>query len=639
MALVIARGRPAPVRALSHAHSSSCPASGVHWRSLAKHHVFTRESQMGLLRAEGFDKLLEKVAVEAAKSTSAGHAVRHLATIGERLAPEVALGALRPGEHHLLEAVEAAGAMVDVSAAEDAGSYRFGQLKAGKACILCPGETGRPDLRVVAGIHWPDGPPEGLEAACAELAGRAAAQIEAVRGWLSEQGQEHAAGLVARLRFLFRHVGPIRLYIGDACYTNLGKGGNLVGKSIGAESDRCRMKVLAETPLPEWSAADACFVVCMSALIASGTPSRTEEFSGTQLLPDRLTEFIEGRIRAYGGAVPDPGASVSPINRLFEIAELASKSRLRELESGTVVYRTVQAMTINKKEHLFDTPVTGADVPEVFLDTLADLVPSAPDAVRGGDFGVDWQSLLDGDPAPSQPGFASRFEEVLHRLVAAAAAATRSDVSMSRGPRDILRLSSLLADGSIEPGHWKTSEYYCCVVPGDGFRERLAAAGATAELPQVVRAIAARMRWNGWHFMPHAAAVTDDESFAERDWFFAPSMPDMTEWTSHHHQGHVANGVRHAIRVPFGITLAGAHRPGVHDLRLMRTEGDVYGLRDLRSAIAMGEVLRGYYQEHAIRIEKNEKPFVVEDFANTWYQGRYGTEANAQASTANENGV
>ncbi|MFF1920726.1 hypothetical protein ACFVW8_09130 [Streptomyces sp. NPDC058221] len=593
---------------------------------------------MGLLRSEGFDKLLENVAAEVTEFTSAGPAIRHLATIGERLAPEVALGALRPAEHHLLNVLESAGAVVDVTAAEDAEGYRFGQLKAGKACILGPEETAGPELRVVAGIRWPDGPPAGLETACAELAAQAVAEVESVHDWLSEQGQEYAAVLVARLRFLFRHVGPIRLYIGDACYTNLGKDGNLVGKSIGAESDRCRMKVLSETPLPEWSAADACFVVCMSALISSGTPSRTEEFSGTQLLPGRLTEFIEGRIRAYDGTVPAPEASDSPVGRLFELADAARELRIAKLQSA-VVYRTVQAMTINKKEHLFDTPVTGVDVPEVFLDTLADLVPSAPDAVRGGDFGVDWQPLFDGGPRASQPGFSSRFEEVLHRLVSAAAAATGSDVSMSRGPRDILRLSSLLADGSIEPGHWKTSEYYCCVAPGKDFRQRLAASGAAAELPQVVRAIAARMRWNSWHFMPHAADVTDDGSFAERDWFFAPSMPDMTEWTSHHHQGHVANGVRHAIRVPFGITLAGAHRPGVHDLRLMRTEGDVYGPRELRSAIAMGEVLRGYYQEHAIHLEKREEPFVVEDFGNTWYQGRYGSEANAQTGTANENGI
>ncbi|MFI2372378.1 hypothetical protein [Streptomyces sp. NPDC018833] len=597
---------------------------------------------MGLLRTEGFDKLLEMVASEAAAQSAAGPAIRHLATIGERLAPEVALGALRSSERHLLDAMEAARATVAQPAADHTDGHRFGQLKAGKVCILRPGETGGSELRTVAGVNWRDGAPEGLDAECARLAELEGAEIESCRLWLREQGEEHAADLVGRLRLLFRHVGPIRLYIGDFCYTNLGRSGNLVGKSVGAESDRCRMKVLSETPLSEWSAADACFVVCMSALISSGTPSRTEEFSGTQLIPSRLTEFLEGRILAYDGEVPDAEASGSAVGRLFELADRARELRARKLESGAVVYRTVQSMTINKKEHFFDTPVTGADVPEVFLDTLSDLVPSAPDAIRSGGFDVDWQPLLDGDPQPSQAGFGSRFEEVLHQLVASAAAGTASDVSMSRGPRDILRLSSLLAEGSIEPGHWKTSEYYCCVVPSEDFRRRLADAGAAAEVPQVVRAIAARMRWNSWHFMPHAAAVTDDASFAERDWFFAPSMPDMTEWTSHHHQGHVANGVRHAIRVPFGITLAGAHRPGVHDLRLMRSEGDVYGLGELRAAIAMGEVLRGLYQEHALRLEKREAAFVVNDFGNVWYQERYGTsapEVDAQARTANENGV
>jgi hypothetical protein len=598
---------------------------------------------MGLLRTEGFDKLLETVASEAAAHTAAGQAVRHLATIGERLAPEVALGALRQSERHLLDAVEAARATVAPAAVDrdHVDGHRFGQLKAGKVCILGPGRPGGPDLRIVARIDWPDGVPEGLDAECARQAEREAAEIESCLLWLRDEGDEHAAELVGRLRVLFRHVGPIRLYIGDSCFTNLGREGNLVGKSVGAESDRCRMKVLSETPLSEWSAADACFVVCMSALISSGTPSRTEEFSGTQLIPSRLTAFLEGRILAYGEEVPGVAESVSPVARLFELADLARESRTRKLDSGAVVYRTVQSMTINKKEHFFATPVTGADVPEAFLDTLSGFLPSAPDAVRRGALEVDWQPLLDGEPEPAQPGFGSRFEEVLHQLVGAAGAATASDVSMSRGPRDTLRLSLLLAEGSAEPGHWKTSEYYCCVVPGEDFRRRLTDAGAAAEVPQVVRAIAARMRWNGWHFMPHAAGVADDAGFAERDWFFAPSMPDMTEWTSHHHQGHVANGVRHAIRVPFGITLAGAHRPGVHDLRLMRSEGDVYGPRELRAAIAMGEILRGLYQDRALRLEKRGETAVVGDFTNAWYQHRYGTEAlqGAQATTANENGV
>jgi hypothetical protein len=120
------------------------------------------------------------------------------------------------------------------------------------------------------------------------------------------------------------------------------------------------------------------------------------------------------------------------------------------------------------------------------------------------------------------------------------------------------------------------------------------------------------------------------ECVAERSfvyWFFAPTMPDMTEWTSHHHQGHVANGVRHAIRVPLPLTLAGASRPGMHDLRLMRTGDPAYDLPDLRAAVAMGvamgEVLRGLYQAHADRLVQSGAEFAVSDFENSWYQARH----------------
>jgi hypothetical protein len=591
---------------------------------------------MGPLRTEGFDKLLENVAEEAAAIPAAGPAIRHLAGIGGRLASEVALGALRSPEHYLLDAAESAGAVVDAAAGAHVDAYRFGYTTPGKACILSPGQDPG-DIRIIAGIGWPSGVSAALAAEAARLDRLDRAETEACRAWLADKGEEYALELVRHLRFIFEHVGPIRLYVGNACYTNLGKRGNLVGKSVARDSDRCRMKVLAETPLTGWSATDACFVVCMSALIGSGTPSRTEEFSGTQMLPGRLRRFLEGRVRAYAGEVPVPLAGESPIGTLFELSELVKKLRAEKLASGAAVYRTVQAMTLNKKEHFFASPVTGADLPEAFVDTLAEFVPASVDHARGAEsagFEVDWSGVFDGDRPPSEPAFGSRFGEVLHRLVEAATEATGSDVGMSRGPRDIPRLSALLAEGSHEPGHWGTGEYYCCVVPAAAFRARMSEAGAAADVQKVVRAVAARMRWNCWHFMPHGADLVDAPSFAERDWFFAPSMPDMTEWTSHHHQGHVANGVRHAIRVPFGITLAGEFRPGVHDLRLMRTEGAVYEVADLRAAVAMGEILRGFYQRHADRLAGNGEPFVLDDFDNAWYLRRYGLTAPAGGERA-----
>src|SRR5690606_23888043 len=84
------------------------------------------------------------------------------------------------------------------------------------------------------------------------------------------------------------------------------------------------------------------------------------------------------------------------------------------------------------------------------------------------------------------------------------------------------------------------------------------------------------MRYNGWHYLPHSSGM--HHRAAERDWFFAPTMSDVTDWSGQHHTGHVALGVRYAIRVPCGIELAGANRPGVHDFRLMRALGE--GLYD-----------------------------------------------------------
>lgn len=579
---------------------------------------------MGLLRTEGFDRLLTAVADEAGQAGSAADALRHLATIGGRLSTEVALASLRTAERRVLDIAEVERAVVDAGTADDLAAYRIGYLPEGKACILRPGEESD-RVRTIAGIKWPAGATDGLDLYWSALEARDRAEFEACHDWLASR-EDAAAELVARLRYLFLHVGPIRLYLGNACFTNLGREGNLVGKSIASDSDRCRMKVLAETPVREWAAVDAAFVVGMSVLIGSGTPSRTEEFSGTQLLPRQVRHFVEGRIRAYGGEVAE---QESTVDSLLALAAEAKRLRAARLAEGAAFYRTVQAMTINKHEHLFERPVDGEDLPEHFIAAAAAIVPEA--AVRlpahsGLDFNLDWSAVLGSRP-PVAAGYGSRFEEVLHGLVTAAAESTGTDVAMSRGPREPLRLSALLEAGSPEPGHWKTGEYYCCVAPSAAFVARLQAAGAEAEVAQAVRAIAARMRWNCWHFMPASAGVEDDPGLADRDWFFAPSMPDMTEWTSHHHQGHVANGVRHAIRVPFGIDLAGAHRPGIHDLRLMRSHGAVYELADLRAAIAMAAVLQGLYQAQAAHVEATGTPFTVGDFDNPWYQARYGTAA------------
>ncbi|WP_405641524.1 hypothetical protein [Streptomyces sp. NBC_00019] len=583
---------------------------------------------MGLLRTEGFTKLLELVAEESDTLDSAYTAALHAATLGGRLKAEVGLGALSRGESVALDELRNTGARRHLPLVQDTVGERLVLTGTGRLRVLRDGEPAPEGVLEIGRVDWAGGRPADLDRRWDEQQHAEGAESLSLHAWLRARPADTVDTMVADLRRTLTHVGPMRVYIGDRCYTNLGREhSNLVGKSLSAGSEQCRLNGIDGVPVERWTAHDAVFVVCMSALIASGTPSRTEEFSGTQLTAGRLEAFIRAKITSYDGEVTAATEQLPLVERLFALAAHARRLRPGKLERGPQIYRTVQAMTINKQEQFLDRPVTSADLPAAFTAKVTELLPAA-DLDRRDHLVAAWAQLMPALHGPTtDDAFTTGLEEVIHGLVEAGTESTGSHVGMSRGPRDITTLSALVAAGSPNPGHWKTSDYYCCVVPGQDFTRRFDR--APEELPQVVRAIAARMRWNGWHFMPHASGVSDHPSFADRDWFYAPTMPDMTEWTSHHHQGHVANGVRHAIRVPLGLTLAGVHRPGIHDFRLMRTDGETYGVPELRAAIAIGRVLQSVYQAHADRSERTGPALVVSDFGNTWYQRRHAPAAAA----------
>ncbi|MFC8447877.1 hypothetical protein [Kitasatospora sp. NPDC057223] len=551
----------------------------------------------------------------------AADAARHVATLGGRLPAELGFAALTPEEALVLEAAEAAGATVHCTVSQSVRSDRLLIAPTGRLSIVVAGREASPEAAFVGELEWHGRRPADLDEQFAHLRAAGATSREQIKKWLVAEDGDRALVLLRRLRNTLQHVGPMLVHIGDRSYTNLGKGANLVGKSVAVDSPRCLLTALEPVPVWEWAAEDCAFLVLMSVLIASGTPSRTEEFSGTQLSAERLEPFVRGRLAAYGRPVPPDVETLPVVERLRKLAELSAEGRVAAMAGGAAVYRVVQGMTINKEERVLDEPVDGSDLPDSVLALLQPyLTPAQLGDLRDpAALAAAWAPCVPGLHEPSDAGFSSRFEELLHRIVAVATSATGSHVGMSRGPKDIGLLGRLLAEGDPAPGDWKTSDYYCCVVPTTDFVDRFAA--APDSLVQVVRAIAARMRWNGWHFMPPVAGPP--ELFQDRDWFYPPSMPDITEWTSHHHQGHIANGVRHAIRVPLPLVLGGTARPGIHDFRLMRSDGDPYGLPELRAAIAISRVLQGLYQAHASALEAAGTSLVVADFNNRWYQARY----------------
>ncbi|WP_018681420.1 hypothetical protein [Actinokineospora enzanensis] len=584
---------------------------------------------MGILRSEGFAALVESVASEAAARATVAEAVEHAASLAGRVPVEIGLRALTRPEEHLFAAARAARAELR---AEPGSGERLVLTRTGRARLLFGDQENSDqensdqenddqenDGHPVGYVHWPNGRPTGLAAELARLSTRDFDEAVDIRDWLAGLPRTRVDAMIEKIRFSLLHMAPVQLYTGTAHYGNLGKSSNLVGKSVRPDSDRCRLKSLAETEITDWDVRDACFLACLHALISSGPAVRAEEFSGTQLRPDRLLAFLRRKIDDYRvGRPPIDGLPTGQALQL--LAETCAEGRATATAAGARPYRVIQGLNLNKRETLAHDPVTIADVPTAVVRAAAREL-DCPIPADFAELRTAFEAAMPALNGSGADGFSTRFEQVLHELVMVGTEAIGSDVGMSRGPRRIGELAAMVAADSPEAMEWTTTAFYCCVTPSRGFVEHFAA--AADELPQVLRAISARMRYNGWHYLPHTIGM--HERADERDWFFAPTMSDLTDWSDQHHTGHVANGVRYAIRVPFGVAMAGEHRPGMFDFRLMRAFGEPYTLDDLRAGTAVGELLRCLYQARVDAFADGAADPGILDFDNPWYQARYSS--------------
>jgi hypothetical protein len=406
-------------------------------------------------------------------------------------------------------------------------------------------------------------------------------------------------------------MAPVLLYVGDRTYSNLGSFSNLPGKSIRVDAPGSLLNSLRDTPVAEWAVEDAVFVACLATLLRSGPAVRAEEFNGVQLAPDRVENFLAERIGEYGGQATWV-EHLGRLERLTTLAEQCSRLRHQLIDGGAVFYRTINGLTLHKRECILREPIEYAEVPPPMHAVLSERLgrPVAEEFPAAGEALRAIVARLPQERAGKN--FSSPFEEFLHQLLAAIANATESDVSMGRGPRNLAGLARVGAPADVQL-KLGTSEFYCCVTPSETFDRRFP--GDRDELIRALSAYSSRMRYNTWHYLPHSFGLTGQ---SRDDWFFAPTMPDITDWSDQHHTGHVMFGVRYAIRVPIGIDFDGEYRPGLFDLRLMRTREPAYRIADLRSAVAAGRLLGALHQAMAAQ------PRVISDFGNDWYRRFYG---------------
>lgn len=530
-----------------------------------------------------------------------------------RLAENIGYRSLTAAEAAVVDAAREHDALLD----PDAGSGDLLVITATGRLRVLPGAPAVPaDGQPLGAIVWPGGRPAGVDQRWREERARAAAVHRDLHTWLTGRPAAEAREQVERIAYAVTHMAPLLLYVDDATYTNLGRFGALPGSSVRYGSDRCQLTALLATPVAEWSTVDATFVVCLAALLWSGPPVRAEEFNGVQLVPAALEDFLRGRIADYRARSPRRRAGEPLGAWLPRLGAACGAARRTAVAAGDEFYRTINGLTLHKRESVL-APVALADVPRPVLALLSERTGRR--LTRHSD--QRWVSTvlrafageIVAEPAP--PGFRTAYAEFLHRLLVGIAESTGSDVAMGRGPRSLDRLRDL-PDAVPGPLRLRTGDFYCCVVASGAFAEEFA-----DDRPGLVRALSAysaRMRFNTWHYLPHSLALQDREPGRD-DWYFAPVMPDLTVWSDQHHTGHVQFGVRYAIRVPLGIDFAGAYRPGLYDLRLLRCSGEPFAAASLRTAVAVGRLLGALHQEMA------PHDVGIDDFDNDWYRAFHGT--------------
>ncbi|MEV6578238.1 hypothetical protein AB0M92_08730 [Streptomyces sp. NPDC051582] len=572
------------------------------------------------LKTPGFDAQVKAAAERARACGLAADAIRIAATLDGMVPEQIGRAAMGLGERVYTEIAESQVA----GFAPTGGPGTAPDDGAGDLLVL----TGTGRLRVVPAGTRPAGPEEAEPLGTLKWQNRPASlgrlwalaqdvqriQFEEVHRWLAQQDADSVRRRIDAVGHALVHMAPVLLYVGDRCYSNLGKFSNLPGRSLAAGAGASVLTPLRETQAARWAPEDATFVVCLNALIGSGSPVRAEEFNGVQLTPDLLAGFLRERIETYGAPVPDLAGRPTGA-ALDALAAACAAARTERLRGGAVFYREINGASLHKRERIMAEPLGWDELPAPVAGLLSGAagrpfpVAAPPATVRAyADEVVERVVRL----APPE-GFTSAYEGFLHRFFETLAGALGCDVVMGRGPKSVAVLhSGHPAEDRIALA---TRDFYCCVAPGAAFVRRFAE--DRAALARTLSAYSARMRYNTWHYLPHSMSWTE-ESPGREDWFFAPMTADITNWSDQHHTGHVTFGVRHALRIPLGIELEGAYRPGLYDLRLLRTCGAEFERADLRAAMVAGRIQALLHQAAA------DRGLEVRDFDNGWYRDFHG---------------
>ncbi len=426
--------------------------------------------------------------------------------------------------------------------------------------------------------------------------------------------REGYRAVTERLTIALDHMAPLIYYVGLHCFSNfynVGKSGfdletsiDVVLRHVAEQKERSESRQLA-------------FVYCLALLLASGTYTRLEELNSAQINPTVIGAFFAAKLRFYQARFPVLSADVAGFDSLSlpRKAEVLAAIRTQMMEKYKFV-RVVNGVNLRKKEDILPLNVWEDDASS--LEKRLDGIPvtaSASAKIAGGHQGkLFGRGLI----AAETSKFLSDLEHLIDVVVSDVVSLTRSDFGMTRGLRDLASfIEALQLDDHEAVWGWSQEEYFCHVVPGQQMVE-------TIEMPRlrgVLNAISSRMRFNSWHYIPSHFSTKPPNS--KRDWFHAPGMADLAEWSDMHHTGHVHASVRYSIRSPAPLRIRDKERAGLIDLRVMRQRGEPYTKADLAVTVEYTRLLQRLYQTVVDEYERNGTRFRFRFGGKDWINAAY----------------
>lgn len=543
----------------------------------------------------GFPTTLRAVWAAALAAPDLPAALDVLLTLGGKVPADVQLRALRGPEEAALAALWGVSWREDgpTGAPAPAGeppAYvgELGLTTTGRIAVRVPSQVpldAEVDLvDAVLRVPWSARALADYQTEVLRRVGRETRAVADCRAWLDALGPEGRDELLEDLDNAALRTAPFVLYQDDRRYTNFRERNTLTGKTLWPGHPDSALSALRGLPVAFWSDNDATMVVCLALLVRSASYARIEEANGTQLTVDHVGHLLERTRRKYNSVEAGPPVPPAPSTDVAHLAELADALKARRLSifPRVQLYREIHGALMHKVEQIARPPGDKARQRVAAVgERLADRLP-----VTGRTL-AELTEEIAADPswlARPYGGLGTGLEALVHETVAATTAVFEADFAMSRGIRSLPGLvAALRAEQWLQITQWDIKEYFCCVVPDPaavrGFD------GSLSKLADMAWAISSRMQYNSWHFI--AAALPRQVEVLARDFFVAPTIPDVAYWSDQHHHGHVAAKVRWSIRSPQAVEVLGRTFNGFVDLRLLRNDGAGFDEQDLLGAAAV----------------------------------------------------